>query len=544
MKKLTIKILIVSLAIVVPTTSLRAQMATMDEALIVASNWIEIVMYNKGAWGNFDQAYVEEIQDFNREGRVIGYFCQVYPQGFIVISLRKELAPVKAYSATSDLDPTSEKGLVDVIKGGMERVLDAVEQEVGPIEAATSQQVQNVLEINYRPAWEEMEVDLNILEERLKSAGIEMNYQEGEVLLSTAWDQGDPYNRLCPTGDTGCTDCCPDDPWTCNPTQPTLVGCVATAGSQIMKHWNWPPYGVTNHSYTWDGDDSCNGPVGGEIRSATFSDTYDWVRMANRYIWDAWQDRWEDEDGNPLAQANLNAMAELCYEVGVAVNMDYGVCGSGAFTDDMENVYETHYRYSTDCARRNRDDYSAVGWFNLMKANFDVNRPVHYKISGHSIVSDGWQEVIINQVLTKQYHMNYGWGEIGTCQTGCNTWYTLDAHLWYDYDEDYLLENIYPKQALGKSLVGNYPPVQLFPYRYFDRDATGDSVTFQPGQHLQFLRGIKVTCTSTTGNYIRFQGTSSNNIRLFSIKATRSASIKIIDDGALRLYQNGSLKFH
>ena len=174
-----------------------------------------------------------------------------------------------------------------------------------------------------------------------------MNYQEGGVLLCSRWHQRDPYNPLCPTGDTGCTDCCPDEPYICSPSFPTLVGCVATAGAQIMNYWSWPPYGVGSDSYNWDGDDSCDGNTGGGALSATFSDYYDWRHMVNQYVWDSGQNRWEDENGNPLTQAHLDAVAELCYEVSVDVEMDYGVCGSGASTEDMEDVYEDHYRYST-----------------------------------------------------------------------------------------------------------------------------------------------------------------------------------------------------
>ena len=87
----------------------------------------------------------------------------------------------------------------------------------------------------------------------------------------------------------------------------------------------------------------------------------------------------------------------------------------------MEDVYEDHYRYSTACARRNRDDYSAVAWFNRMKTQFNLNRPVQYRIPDHSIVGDGWQE--IGSTPIRQYHMNYGWG--GGSTSGNSTYYYI-----------------------------------------------------------------------------------------------------------------------
>jgi hypothetical protein len=269
------------------------------------------------------------------------------------------------------------------------------------------------------------------------------------------------------------------------------------------------------------------------------SDTYDWPHIANRYVWDVGQNRWEDENGNPLTQTHLDAVAELCYEVAVAVDMDFGVCFSGAITSDMEGVYENHYRYSTACGKLDRVLFPSVGWYNLMKIQFTLNRPIQYRIKGHSIVADGWEEEEIDGTLTRRYHMNYGW------DNSRNTWYTLDA-LYQpdpdgDTDDEYMLINIYPAQALGSSLSGAYLCNASFPYRYFDQDATGSSAVFTQGQYLQFLPKITVTCTSTTGGNISFIGTSSNNTRLFT-RGDTSKGIKITN-GALKLYQGGSIKF-
>jgi hypothetical protein len=523
-KKILMTIMIATLAAVSLTPQARAQMADRDEALTVAENWIRLIIDKKGSWGGSPGAEIAEIREFQRGGRTIGYFCQVKPQGHIIVSLRRELAPIKAYSAVCDLDPESNRGLVDLVKGKMERIVDQVELRYGPLPQVQSDDLERLLEIDYRRSWEELESgDLDI----------QMNYQEGDILLDTNWHQGDPYNVLCPTGDTGCTDCCPADPWTCTPTLPSLVGCVATAGAQIMRHWCWPPFGSANNSYTWDGDDSCNGPVGGGMLSVIIQDIYDWANMANEYDWDAGQSRWEDENGDPLTAAHLDAVQELCYEVGVAVEMDYGVCGSGVPTSSMIGVYENHYRYSTNCVRRNRNSYTAVDWFERMKSQFNANRPIQYRVEGHSIVADGWQETGAGPL--REYHMNYGWAD------GNTTWWTLDALLFGGVDEEYMLENIYPDCALGSSLSGTYS-TPSFPYRYFNRDATGASAVFNTGHRLQFLPGITVRCTSTTGGRIEFKGSSSSNSHLFS-RGDLSKGMRI-RSGHVYLFQNGSIKFH
>ena len=131
-------------------------------------------------------------------------------------------------------------------------------------------------------------------------------------------------------------------------------------------------------------------------------------------------------------------------------------------------------------------------------------------------------------------------GGTGKFPDGNNTGYTLDALRLGDRRKEKMLESIYPAQALGHSLSGTYAR-KSFPYRYFDRDATGDSTTFEAGQNLQFLPDITVTCTSATGNSIRFEGSSSQNTRLFT-RGDRTKGIRIYD-GSVKLNRYGSVQF-
>jgi len=499
-KTITITLLLVA-GIIMPAW---AEMATMNDALNVANNWINLIIQKKGSWGDANSAFVEDVHEFKRGPRLLGYFCRVQPKGYIVVSLRKELAPVKAYSATCDLVPECDEGLTDVIKLGMERVLNTIEKQLGPIELVRTSDLQNILEISHRDSWDELEVDPLSFQQKLDSGVIAMDYQEGDVLLSSSWHQGDPYNRDCPVPPFG------DD---CTATH-CAVGCVATAAGQIMRYWAWPPYGVSS-----------------------FSDRYDWPNMPDR--------------ATALSTpAQINAVAELCHEIGIAVSMNYcggSECASGASHTDMRNAYEAYYRYSGYCGILERKDYdTAVEWFNLMKAQLNVNRPVQYGVEGHSLVADGWQEVDPGPI--RYYHMNYGWngGNTGdACWTGIpnsNTWYTLDELPCSDPDAQVMIANIVPEKALFGSLSGTYSRDASFPYLYFDCDTTGNSATFEAGQNLQFLPNITVTCTSTTGSYIRILGTTSNNTLLFT-RGDESQGVRI-QNGGIRLYQHGSLSFH
>lgn len=484
MKKLAIIILTASLVFIGLQNRAFAKVVSKNEALQAANNWITLIINKKGDWGGSDTAVVEDIRELKRMGKTIGYFSEVSPRGFIIVSLRKELAPIKAYSSENDLDPDVNKGMANLIKEKMAQIINEIEQRLGPLDTIRSRDLRNILEINYSSAWDELIGSRGEKTPEVFQSDVGLlNYQEGDILLTSSWHQSAPYNDQTPAGAT-CAH--------------TLVGCVATAGAQIMRHWNWPPYGV----------------------GTTYNDTYDWPNMLDRAT-------------TASSAAERAAVAELNHEVGVAVGMNYGCDASGAYTYDMEGVYENQYRYSTAAVRRNRNDYTATGWFDRLKLQFNANRPVQYRLVGHSIVGDGWQE--IGATPTRQYHMNYGWDD------GHNTWWTLDALYLGGIDEEYIIENIYPAQATGSWISGTYAK-QSFPYRYFDRDATGYSATFESGQYLQFLPDITVTNTSATGGSFRFEGSGTLNTRLFT-RGDTSTGVRIYN-GAMKVNQNGSIKFN
>src|SRR4030043_58998 len=164
MDKLRISIFAASLIAVGWTIPIHAQMATMDEALTVANNWVELIIQKKGGWGDANSAFVYDIQEFKRGNRTIGYFFNVKPVGYIVVSLRKELEPVKAYSAKCNLDPQSNEGMADLLKGKMLGIINAIEKRFGPLHLARTQDVGRIVEINYREAWAELQGDVSKLD--------------------------------------------------------------------------------------------------------------------------------------------------------------------------------------------------------------------------------------------------------------------------------------------------------------------------------------------------------------------------------------------
>ncbi len=266
-----------------------------------------------------------------------------------------------------------------------------------------------------------------------------------------------------------------------------LVGCVATAGAQIMRYWCWPP------------------------------NDYDWVNMPDAVT-----------TTSPVAQQE--AVAELCHDVGVAVDMDYGCTLSSAYTYDMVDVFVDEFGYNSSCTDKYRDDYTTNDWFELIKFNLNRNRPTQYRIPRHSIVCDGWR--LFGTQQTKQYHMNYGWSS-----TTHDTWYTLDALYMGNPGEEYIIHRTFPGPSMGWQLAGTYIPSPV--YKYFEQDAAGSSATFMGGHKLQTLPGIKIF-GSGAASYVKFYGSTSLPTRIFT-NGDQSKGIDI-QNGGLRLSNNGGIR--
>jgi len=200
------------------------------------------------------------------------------------------------------------------------------------------------------------------------------------ALVQTRWNQGSPYNTLCPYDN--------------DEDERTVTGCVATAMAQIMKYWNYPAQGNGSQTYTHSRY--------GELSVTFGSTTYDWSNMLNTYT-------------NSATDAQKNAVATLMYSCGVAVKMSYGVSrtgGSGAVTvgpynGTAEYAMENFFLYKNTLEGRYRSDYEDTDWKNMIIADLDASRPIIYTGrgdgGGHCFICDGYNN-------NNQFHFNWGWG--------------------------------------------------------------------------------------------------------------------------------------
>ena len=179
----------------------------------------------------------------------------------------------------------------------------------------------------------------------------------------------------------------------------TYCGCVATAGGQVLRYFEWPTTSVAAQTFT------CQ--INGVDTNLTMKGgIYDWSHMPLVPKTAAY------------AETNVLSIAKLTYDVGVTVRMNYKGTGSASFTGFLAESFKDVFGYSNAIF-----NYTNAGLdFELFKtnvlSNLDAKRPVVVGVadgdSGHAIVADGYGY----SDGTLYVHFNMGW------DGSSDTWYT------------------------------------------------------------------------------------------------------------------------
>lgn len=195
-------------------------------------------------------------------------------------------------------------------------------------------------------------------------------------IISSEWDQCNPYNNLIPThnGNT---------PYT---------GCVATAMAQIMRYHEWPATGEGMIQWT------CNRDYTAHDHSYDFeTQSFDWENMVDSY----------DEHAT---QAQENAVARLMYACGAAAEMQYGYSASGSFLYVGATGLAEHLKYDPGMEYLESKWFGSLDeWDKICYTELSQGRPILYggendeRHTRHAFVLDGYSEEGL-------YHINWGFG--------------------------------------------------------------------------------------------------------------------------------------
>ena len=276
-------------------------------------------------------------------------------EGFVIISADDIAKPCIGYSFEGPFVTTLQSPSFQYWMGGFrDQIAEAVSQKL-PASAEITQEWVNILTKN--PVI-------------IKSKSI-------QPLIIHTWDQGWPYNELCPADAAGSGG-------------HVYVGCVATAMAQVMKYYNYPATGTGSHTDYYSG----------------YGNLY--VNFANQtYVW--------ENMPNSISASNTE-VAKISYHCGVAVNMEYGPDGSGSITSLIPGALENFFRYSTACQYVQKSSYTQTAWESLLRQQIDNKWPMVYSGSG----SDGGHAWNCDGYNATEFHMNWGWGGYA------NGFYTLD----------------------------------------------------------------------------------------------------------------------
>lgn len=264
-------------------------------------------------------------------------------QGYVIVSADERAREILGYSETGSLSE-------ETMPCGMKMLLDLYAQEIESLGEVTTLPAPSMVR---------------------KKAMASETRTSISPLLSCQWGQSSPYNGQCPlSGSSRC-----------------IVGCAATAMSQIMYYWGHqkgyelPSTAVPAYTTRKLGLKCAELPA----------TTFDWTSMGDKKSSDA-------------------AAAKLCRYVGQALEMDYTPSASEAWGSDIAGAYINYFGYDKHTRLAFRSDYDYDTYEQMIYDEMAAGRPVvvcgvYYSSGwgGHGFVCDGYQ------ASNGYYHINWGW---------------------------------------------------------------------------------------------------------------------------------------
>ena len=177
-----------------------------------------------------------------------------------------------------------------------------------------------------------------------------------------------------------------------------VCGCVATAGAQIMRYFEWPRSDVNVAKFT-------NGHCylqGTQKTYTTQGGYYAWSQMPL-------------VPNSTITDAQRQAIGKLTSDIGICVGMDYNSDQNGGSSSSgymLAEAFTNRFGYANALAAEwgsNVDISGTDDMENAFLSNFDAGLPVAIGLSGdggHEIVGDGYGY----SGDTLYLHFNMGWG--------------------------------------------------------------------------------------------------------------------------------------
>lgn len=353
-----------------------SQEISLAQAAEIANNFYKKQCNISASDSRFQNSTIAETKTISEQGLALVYIFNFAPTGFVIVSASDKTYPVLGYSYESNFS-------LNDAPESITKWMDSYKQSIHFLIKNKALPTKEI-----KVTWENISNNDTIKKEKTVLP-----------LLKTKWGQGVYYNAKCPEAEYGPGGYC-------------VAGCVAVSLAQTLNYYNFPQY-----------------PVGSDFYN--YNNKTEYVNFNDRRInWSYMKDS--------LNTPN-NAVAELIFLSGVAVNTAYSDNNSGAGTAFCKSGLINHFKYSPSIKFITKENYTDSAWAAVLIENLDNKRPVIYRgvdstgIFSHSFVCDGYSG-------SNFFHFNWGWN-------GSNNGYFLINNLnpSYLFSENHgAIVNIYP----------------------------------------------------------------------------------------------------
>lgn len=410
---------------------------------------------------------INEVVPLYKDGHLVFYAFNFTNGGFLILAADDLVHPVLGYSFTGSFSLNNQPCCFqEFMSDRSSEVVEVINAQI-PTHDYVEIEWANLLA--YEPVFPETTAQIT----------------EVLPLVTTPWNQDYPYNALCPPDPAG-------------PGGHVYAGCVATTMAMIMYYWRYPLQGIGEKTHF-----STYGPLYVNFGATT-------------YEWNAMQNVITTTSGNSIIPA-----AKIQYHCGVAVNMQYGTGGSGAFSNQVPGAIKTHFGYNMTANHIQRVFYTYDNWKSVIKSQLNMGYPIYYAgvstDGGHAWVIDGYQE----QVTDTYFHNNWGWGGA--------------------FDGYYTLLNLNPGgdppfSSQQAAIINFIPPTTGYPYfctpetqilssqRGSLEDGSGPVANYQNNANCSWLISPSDSVNTISVSFVRFN-TQPNDILTLYDGADASAPV-------------------
>ena len=326
------------------------------------------------------------------DGEPIYYVVYLQPTGFVIVSADDLVEPIIAFADDGTYDCSPANPLAALVHGDLGRQVRSRRASAGPQGAMMTVSHQ-------QRKWNRF---IRLAETSQDSLTLMSMSSIPDVrvapLLQSKWAQGDVCGQNCFNYYT-------PNHYYC--------GCVATAMAQLMRYQQHPRTAIGVHRFTVkvEGDPQTLFTRGGNGLGGQYN--------------------WSDMPLVPNCQttdAQRQAIGALCYDAGIAVNVDYAPDSSSGDALKAKDALIDIFRYSNAVNGYNKESNIGPGLLGMINPNLDYANPVIIGVwreeNGHAVVCDGYGY----STATLYHHLNMGWGGAD------DAWYNLpnvDAQYQY-----------------------------------------------------------------------------------------------------------------